>query len=532
MKNRKLLIISFSLLLFLLCQYAIAQSTSLAPNLVPNSGFELGQNGAEPECYYYSYGRYSNNQRVEAFNSDIVGWKAFGGGSADWMDPTLNPTFTGNSSRLTHLQSNNPCIYDGRFVFLGSSGEAIGVKLDQKLIQGRVYILKISAFNHDVGPKTPIPPSANKYLQINFSDRLNWESTFAAIQSNIAVVYGDESEGCMQSYEFKITVAESNLEYLILNPVNASYNVDNVELYQEICHDELIITDKVFANKHPEIIQSKNITARNKTQPQPSGDWTVRTEEGRKTVFKAEEKVVLKPGFLAKSGSEFNAFIAPCGEPCKPAKMPDGRTYGRRNNISFCSINNQNCISLNNNYQAEQGFTYEWTSINPHYNQFIKDKSKIELNFCLGKSDFWEIQQNIAVAGKIELLFTVRDKCGNSITDTFALYWHNVDRSSHVSWTYVNWGIPHVFGFSHTPNMSKCEIVAYKESDPQQTEVEKRVYRVDEDLIFSDYHEIEFNPADWQKLDVGTKYCFFIRCYFYCDSNEIIDSERIRCRTW
>jgi hypothetical protein len=165
--------------------------------------------------------------------------------------------------------------------------------------------------------------------------------------------------------------------------------------------------------------EAKNIISGNDVASPPWGSGDVTISDGDNIKYKAEEEVNLKPGFNSLYGSEFRAWIAPCGmenwETCDP----------RGTTIDLCVSSVNNCIKIGGNYSP--ALNYSWAPTTYLDNPNIPNPT-----VCLPTSGH----------GCVTYILTVKDNSGQqvgSICPTTIHYWTN----DGLPWHWYDNELPH-----------------------------------------------------------------------------------------
>jgi len=317
-------------------------------NIVPNPGFEIGNTPQPWNCLY------NNDDDNSKFNSDVNDWKAAehkngkGVGHPDLLDITIPACST-----CYHVSFAKAVIYppydnmlaSNRFVALQSLSpnlnnkwfhEAIIATLNETLIPGTTYILKMKVMPMRLTEGNPGIGYRSNYLSIRFSKRGGkyWNYNYDNQKWYATIIYNTVPESLPQDptnknfckweqFETEITVPSSGcdqLNHIILYCDEGGYFIDDVELYKK-CPDEMLIENKTYDGYfYDNLYQGKNalyaasniLKAGYDVGSPPTGDVIVK--QYADVIYSAGQEIDLMPGFEAEFGSDFEAHIWPCNQ--------------------------------------------------------------------------------------------------------------------------------------------------------------------------------------------------------------------------
>lgn len=299
-------------------------------NLIYNGSFENGT--GTPPCVNTTSNS-SNSDRYSEFDDIIDNWNianfcvcAFppagcGQGCKNpqprWMDINECPPSTAQSE-----------IHLNRWVFMRDDDDgngpdytdAIRSSLKEVLIPGRTYTLRMR-----------LAPGQNYYnvittvtnhIRIHFSKfsehwyrnigNNRWDDAAQFSISNIDLRW--QSVEC--TFIVPIGPRFEELGNIIIAMEDGFIHIDNIELF-EVCTQDLLIENKTYYYFNYPISAVNTIVAGTDVNPHTTnGDVLI--EPLSNVTFVAGNQINLKPGFHAKTGSNFRAYIGPCliGTPC------------------------------------------------------------------------------------------------------------------------------------------------------------------------------------------------------------------------
>jgi hypothetical protein len=374
MKKRILL---FSIMSFFLSDACVV----VGQNLVPNWNMEEAQSGKFPEGNIV----YSYRNEMCKFDEDIEGWKIakfFPNCFCDynaWV-ALLTYGFSLTATRIKYCESPdwidtyfNDDFYDiwfqqliprpNRFVRIGQNfyegtvwtlekrpiyREGIRATLATKLSANKQYVFrcKLATWNSGIG----------KVLLSKYGE--NWNADAGNVKQPIAKYAMDDPKYAVnQFYEWQSLFSVEDgkggkMDNLVIYAEKGDLAVDDVELY-EFCPENLFLENRSCKIPEP-TYSAKNIYAGYEVANPPAGSGDVIISKGGEINYKAENEVILKPGFEARRGSEFHAWIGPCGSDSWDIPNPRGMAY------DLCSAPPpNNCIKIGGNYSP--AYTYSWS---------------------------------------------------------------------------------------------------------------------------------------------------------------------------
>jgi hypothetical protein len=507
-----LMVITYSIL-------GYAQSGS--DNLVRNPGFESGTRS--PRDFWYSNKTFSgtntsNGQQSgdKKFTEDIDDWEAidvfFGSRSPDWWDKDHTGTFSASqySSQFTNHQVNCVSEFDKRWVSIGGR-EAIGVKLESTLVVGKQYILRASIYSLGAA-------SAN----IHLSDRMKWFVGPANSQSHAGLIVRENNPNipCLEVFQTVLTITKSGLDHLILDSETGFLHLDNIELFEH-CPSTLDEESKIY--KYPgRLLEAEQIRAGILSAPQTSYNFPVVVlPEAGLTRYKANQLIILKPGFVAKTGTHFRAYIAPCGSECQTPRVDNTEEYVSVNkHLNYCNLTSSTpCKTFGGT--TRQGMTYTWTCSDNAGMQYLSSSTSYPIQFC---------PANLTGDGYFKYTVTATNACGETATDDYFVYYGNNHGDAPAIGSIIN-SIPdlnmvpgsHFFDFNHSSNLYKVEWRAYENGDPNKmTKGQQTFYGYDDFTpLFSGYSAINVNSENLAGLSGIVSYCHEYKFYFTCTSQVV-----------
>ncbi len=318
----KIIYLVISVLFIIIGQLGVCQTDPNAPNLVPNPGFEFGNNGAVPGCSnHYSPGGSIHVQGMNNFNNDLYGWKVaqlnpgFLGdnGTPDWIDPSCNEyVFPGNSTRFVHMATEIENLRIG----LVKNG------IPYSLIGGRRYVVKYKyKLESGSGCLRFFFTKWGEHWNSNSNNNQKWE----AINANL-VWTTSTFEWVEEVRTFIAPMGDnfSNLSNLILRlcddsggAVYTKLLIDDVQLFEEDpCADIRAVENTIYWNE-TNIYQANIDLYAGLTVNQHTIDGPVVVKYNSNIIYRAGNQVVLEPGFSTEPGCYFEAVIGPCeNNPC------------------------------------------------------------------------------------------------------------------------------------------------------------------------------------------------------------------------
>lgn len=174
-----------------------------------------------------------------------------------------------------------------------------------------------------------------------------------------------------------------NLTHIIIEPNkddNGNFNdvmLDDIELFEycpslmvreerdyylgkELEEASVIIAGNEQGNKPVTLHQKQTVSAEYGLLQDENGVPNWQMTYWPIITYKASEMVNLKPGFSVERSAEFNALIAPCGEPCQPPTCHLPRV------INVCD---ENCVIIG--CLPQTGYSYSWSSLPENATQFL-----------------------------------------------------------------------------------------------------------------------------------------------------------------
>lgn len=381
-------------------------------NLVPNSGFESGQNGQTPTSNCFTGGSCD----VDNFDSRIEKWRValFNPGclasclactwaTPDWIDII----------QCSDFRYKPPSPFSNRFVGLyrGSKKkwtEGIRVTLNKKLRTGTKYLLRLKM------AVSKITVSSGCTLRVHLTKfDTHWETdpkTSSNIQMldvvNFIIPSNSPHKWYNQEIVFSIDSDKDNvLENLILmihyNQQDGDYMfIDDVELY-EYCPEEILIENRKY--NYAELPLEAGVIKAGYDVGAPTTNGDVVVQNGSDVTYKAEQQIVLKPGFSVSYGGKFHAYIAACESEC-PAPVANAGE-----NISVCD---GNCRTIGGppRYQT----TYSWISEPLNAIDYLSDPFSPNPEFCPPPG-----------YGTVIYTLRARNQCGDVATSRVVINYDN-----------------------------------------------------------------------------------------------------------
>lgn len=361
----KKIYISLLLLLILLIR-CYAQE-----NLVPNGGFEIGNGNAVPRCF----GHYSTIGNSLNFDADIAYWKQAQPHpdcilpqgcltSSDWQDINLC-TDVCNPPNASLYPSNRYVMAEGHDDIDKNEGVRVALIKDGQnyhLIPGMRYRFRIKLQKQ----------STTSRLLLDFTKwGQHWKSTASGNERWLSVVEidlsGSEFFECnWYSFEREFTARSdmSELGNMILRSHNNWIGIDDVELYEYGCNDDLLIENKIYTYKEAEYKAQHIYAGYDVGAVTANGNVVVQANpniEGYADItYRAAVLVNLMPGFSVEAGANFHAYIAPCE--CDANSAYAGENY------TLCGGGSYQLGTT-----AQSGHTYEWTSDPPEAINYLSD---------------------------------------------------------------------------------------------------------------------------------------------------------------
>lgn len=399
MLNNKLVykIIICHCLLFLLCKNVFAQG-----NLVPNSGFE---NTAYNKVYTYCG---TSGGEEWKFNDYIEKWWV--ADSRDAVDITILfrniPTTDWLDRTICTAASNAPLNNaSNRFIGMIRSGttywcEGVRVELSEKLKSGKKYAirLKMAQSGGQLSWKHQIRVHLTENEQFNISGKNQLDVTNFTIPAN--------SPWSWTSFESNFTIKEENdniLGNLIIqvhysDQDNAYTYIDDVELY-EYCPSQMLIENRNHTF-YEAPFEAARINAGYEVGTPPNGSGTVVVKSGANVGYKANDEVILSPGFSVENGATFRAWNAPCGSDCFPPTSYAGADKSVCDNIPYP-------IGMSPQY----GFNYSWSASPASAISYLSNPNIANPTFTRPSSGY----------GNVIYTLTVSNNCGQAASDNLII---------------------------------------------------------------------------------------------------------------
>lgn len=207
-------------------------------------------------------------------------------------------------------------------------------------------------------------------------------------------------------------------EYLSLGNYNGSGKqlvADAVSLYdigEDRCTEQWLLEDVSYTTSNISfggpLWQASNLIRAGFDTGNPNQNGNVIVNSGVTLTYKAGNEVNLRPGFSAKSGSDFHAYINNCG-PIGSYKLMESNNY--KNSISVCQPQ-----EITTSLPEDNDFTYVWS---PADNLNSTTKYNPIFTPPVGK-------------GEITYTITVTDKSGVRSTEELTVKYANVDNNPSV----------------------------------------------------------------------------------------------------
>lgn len=382
---------------FFLCAYVFSQN-----NIIPNYNLERAQPGKFPQCDYQT--------NLNAFNSDIENWRVAehnvdkGSGTADWLtyNNCANPGLCGaNNNQVNSTRQILICsdIYKCKNKTSDFLHEAVAVSLENnaKFVSGKNYILryKISPSKAKIlskagNLKTEAEAICNlksltSHMRVFLSEKgyKNWNKNSSQKQELINANYQKNNStalNCDYTIEERKFIPNSGVyTTLVLYAESGGMLIDDIEVFEE-CEDTYYIQNKSYENpfylpnsvnglyNFTEKSSNQIIAGNNVTSSRPNGNVVIKKAPFNLTspyiIYTATNRIILKSGFKAESGTRFRAVTLPCPnnlnkggyeENSNPNYIPldplptDEESVSAENNFSINSYVNFNIIPNPNN---------------------------------------------------------------------------------------------------------------------------------------------------------------------------------------
>lgn len=308
-------------LIFFLISHISINVYSQSGNLIPNSSFEVGQDGKIPGCWEYYSGDVNHNCK---FNEDIYLWNiaklnpgCWCDGifascpSPDWEDITCDDN-VGNyainppSQRLVRIGGLND---EGiRVGLIGDDGNTYTLK------KNKTYTLRVKLCMYGNNGINKLRIHTAKY-----GEHWNQDGSGNVKQSDIGYIeMSDALYASKTFYSFQIMLKpvdedkDNEMGNIIFITELGDFLIDDVELYERSCEESLFIENTAYVIKEAPFEASPFIVAGYEIGNPPYGSGNVIVKNGADVTYKAEQEIILEPGFEVEYGGEFLALIAPC----------------------------------------------------------------------------------------------------------------------------------------------------------------------------------------------------------------------------
>jgi len=364
---------SRSLTIILSCLSAFLEGQT---NIIPNGNFE---NGSFTGCIYgtdASFGASSGNianWEIAKHNNDK------GEGQPDWLKHTVCPyQYEASSAYCSQLAglfvNSNKYIaiqakvfkcqkkIDGAFqikkfheaVCLSLPGSGTFNQYQYYKIRYKIIPVSTTQLSGEFYHPTCINERTNCHLRIFLSSggKISWDHNSSTKQEiyNANFISNANSFCIWQVVERDFVVNEAGLKTLVLYAESGAFIIDDVEVFGA-CEPSYFVQNKnYFFEIYPPNSQNGNhfseqssdviVAGNNVVVTNPIGDVNIKS--GAAIVYTAQNKVTLKPGFKAETGSYFHATIAPCPNTIRSSNMFDNAIYYPINSDDSEDIDNSN----------------------------------------------------------------------------------------------------------------------------------------------------------------------------------------------
>lgn len=404
----------------------ISKGFLLAQNLVPNGSFEQAYNPPTTAS--------------DDFGSDVLWWNLaqYNGddcwefhlwghpcGAADYASPTTDNvkncfSYTYPSNRFVGLKSgtaNRICHHTiGVRVPLRKNGQTYS------LIKGQTYTLRLKlrvlgkknrfrvhfakhSTNWNENPNNGTNRRWTNVLMLDLEgknyDKCTWyqfATTFTVPQQKC-----DGNGGCDYLQNMILFLEDNNS-----SEINGELYIDDVELYEGGCNEDLRVEDKTYTTyenpyefKHIYVGYDAGI-------PNEAGNVTVSSTAN--VTYKALEEVALLSGFGVEAGGVFHAFIAPCGKDCFPPTVNAGQ------DVTVCGTTAQLGAA------PEDNITYSWTA-NPA-------SAIAHLSSTTVANPVFSPVAGVPGSNLITYTVTATNECGESVTDNVTVLYEPAPNNS------------------------------------------------------------------------------------------------------
>jgi hypothetical protein len=408
----------------------LAANAQLPVNLVPNHDFEIGTTHADPskQCFVldgkindwnFADPRPGFQVRESYTVEDGVTYPFDECNGAGWTNQDL----TANKYRWQVNYSDAPN-YANNYIFVeyGGGGKGIRALLNSPIVasESKRYFVRAKVFFDQAINSEYVAFHFTKYGEHwndnNWRNRRMWDAVkFYPYFNQQEAPYASQTKWNVYETTF-LSKWDSRYVDELKNVVivgggmgDRSFAVDDIEIF-EYCSSNMLRQNRhYYLGREQE--EAGTITAgfedgtnmlRGVVIHQPHERYengsTLKQYYAPHVIYKAEQAVILKPGFTVERGGEFVARIAPCGAACISSNFTIPTRY---------SICDNQCIKLNGGDAPLM--SYSWTSNNPEFMNYLTNINSSSPTFCPPSS---------AQSGTYSYTVTITNNCGESTTKT------------------------------------------------------------------------------------------------------------------